>query len=401
MGKTPEYHRLWTILTVLIFSPVSVLAQNYPLVPDSRCNCFRTNTTTSHYFKNHKFFDFRDLSQYARVPAPIVTAEGSAAAPVTNAYFEGPAWTSTWSIQTWNNSAQLGGSDSDGAATGSDASVLMVNSANNIYIQHNDDLNAKSNTYMVLRTVRHDSFQSAAEIDSVSADYQYLSIRMLARTRGAPGAITAMFTYHRADQQSQVQESDLEIRTSDPKSAIHYTNQPSYNASGAVPQATRNVSRPGALDWSQWHYHRMDWAPGSSSWFVDGQLVSSIQFQTPKDLSSVVFNAWSDGGTWSGNMSVNTTAEMQIQWIELVYNNTDTTNTTSPGAPARRGVTGFPAFPGQQLQNKPTNSSSCANVCSIDQTSKVGTPVLISQPQAADIPSSAQAPRSPAAAKVL
>ncbi|KAI0876003.1 concanavalin A-like lectin/glucanase [Hypoxylon argillaceum] len=362
----------WFVLGVMILSFHPVRAQNYPLVTDSRCNCYRTNTSVSHYFRNHKFFDFRSLSQYARVPSPIDTADGNTNAPVTSAYFQSPEWTNTWLIQNWNNSAQMGG-DSD--KTGSDATVLMVNSPNNIYIQHNDDRNPSSNTYLVMRTMRHGNFQSAAEIESGTYNYQYLSIRMYARTKGSPGAITAMFTFRNSDTLSKVQESDLEIRTVDPVQYIQYTNQPSWNTDGNIPQATRNVSLPSKLGWSDWQYHRMDWTPGSTSWLVDGKLVSSIQFQAPKDASQVIFNTWSDGGTWSGNMTANASAEMQIQWIELVYNTTD----SSPAPPAA--------------------AQNCANICSIDQTSKTGTPVLIQEPQNPQNPGSGSGTGTCASAK--
>ncbi|KAI0964751.1 concanavalin A-like lectin/glucanase [Xylaria arbuscula] len=343
----------WAVLGAISLSFHSVLADNYPLVADSKCNCYRTNTSTAHYFRNHKFFDFRSLSQYARVPAPIDTPDGNANAAVTNTYFQSPDWTNTWDIQTWNNSATLGG-NSD--ITGSDATLLMVNSPNNLYIQHNDDQRPMSNTYMVLRTIRHANFQSAAEIESLSQSFEYVSIRMLARTRGQPGAITAMFTFRNNETLAKVQESDLEIRTNDPVQYIQYTNQPSWNADGDIPQATRNITMSGKLGWSDWQYHRMDWTPGATSWLVDGNVMTSIQFQAPKDPSQVIFNTWSDGGTWSGNMTVGSTAEMHVQWIEFVYNTTDT------------------------VPNTPTLPKQCDNICSIDLTSKAGTPVLVQQP---------------------
>ncbi|OTA97512.1 glycoside hydrolase family 16 protein [Hypoxylon sp. CO27-5] len=371
----------WGLATALavISSVLSrVYAQNYPLVTDSRCNCYRTNTSTSHYFTHHRFFDFRDMSQYARVPAPINDPQGAADAPVTNNYFNDPAWTSMWSIQTWNNSALMNGSSD---VTGSDATVLMVNSANNIYFDRNTDLRAASKTYLVMRTMRHDQFQSASEIESVSLGYRYLSIRMYARTRGAPGAVTAMFTFREAPQIAQVQEADLEIRTVDPKYSIQYTNQPSWNEAGDIPQATRNVSMPNRVDWSDWQYHRMDWTPGSTSWFVDGQLMSSIQFQAPRDASRIMFNSWSDGGSWSGNMSIGAQAEMQIQWIDIVYNSTDPT-------------------PGNPFTN-PGAGGSCANTCSIDLTTKTGTPVLISGPSGMKIRSVYILPKLRSVVKLL
>lgn len=82
--------------------------------------------------------------------------------------------------------------------------------------------------------------------------------------------------------------------------------------------------------------------------------VSTNSFQAPRDPSQIIFNAWSDGGSWSGNMSVNSEAYLQIQWIDVVYNNTDATIGVMPSANAK-----------------------CATVCSIDETKTVGVPVLI------------------------
>jgi beta-glucanase (GH16 family) len=229
----------------------------------------------------------------------------------------------------------------------------MVNSANNIYFEPNDDTKSSAKTHLTMRTVRHDNFQSAAEFDSISGDYHYLSMRMLARTRGASGAVAAMFTYHGGDAAAAVQEADLEIRTSDPTNVIQYTNQPAdHNSTGS----TQNVTLPANLTWSDWQYHRIDWTPGTSTWFVNGQLVSRIKSQAPRDPSRILFNAWSDGGSWSGSMAVGSEAYLQIQWIDMVFNNTDTNINYNPN----------------------NRHGRCGNVCSIDQTRTIGTPVLIS-----------------------
>ena len=67
----------------------------------------------------------------------------------------------------------------------------------------------------------------------------------------------------------------------------------------------------------------------------------------------IMFNSWSDGGSWSGNMTHNDKAKLQIQWIEMVFNNTD------------------PAYA------EPPRAGGCQNICSIDLTPTVGTPVLL------------------------
>ncbi|KAK0710290.1 glycoside hydrolase family 16 protein [Lasiosphaeria miniovina] len=337
-------------LLVAAASLVAVARGAYPLTTDSNCHCYKTNATSANYFAHHNFFDFRSLAQYARVPKPLDSFEANAAAPPVAAFFTSAQWAGAWDIQNWNNTAQLAMNKSDI----SDATVKMVNSPNNIYIERNTDPgNNGQSTWMTMRTVRHSTFQSSSEIESHSTGYQFVSIRMYARTKGAKGAVTAMFTYRPPPTPtniSLVQEADLEIRTQDPPVYVQYTNQPSWNSTSDIPDATRNVSLPGGRRWSDWAYYRMDWTPGSSTWYVNGQLASTISFQAPRDPAQVMFNSWSDGGSWSGHMPLNSEAYLQMQWIEMVYNNTD------PGA---------------------VKTGKCINVCSIDETTKIGQPVLI------------------------
>ncbi|KAK4223824.1 glycoside hydrolase [Podospora fimiseda] len=347
---------------------VAVARGAYPLTTDSNCACYKTNSTVTNYFGYHQFFDFRSMSQYVNATKPIDDFDGNAWAPPTSPYFNSPAWTTYWSIMNWNNTALMGQNDS----TLNDATIQMVNSPNNIFFERNTDPGAGyGDTFLTMRTYRHPAgFQSSAEIESLSTAYQYLSIRMLARTKGAPGAITAMFTYRpppTPQNISQVQEADLEIRTRDPEYSVQYTNQPSWNYFGDIPAATRNVTLTGKKKWSEWIHYRMDWTPGQSTWFVNGQLVSTITFQAPRDPAQVMFNSWSDGGSWSGIMDVGRDAAMQIKWIDMVFNNTER-----------------------------VKQGRCGNVCSIDETTKVGTPVLIT----GNSPSNGNVPSQPTAGPV-
>ncbi|KAI0603460.1 concanavalin A-like lectin/glucanase domain-containing protein [Biscogniauxia sp. FL1348] len=330
-------------------------------VSDDHCDCYVTNGSSSTYFTTHHFFDFRSMSEYAGVPGPIEDPNDSSDAYATSDYFLSDDWNNNWGIQTWNNS--------DSVESG-DAPVLMVHSANNIYIEENSDDNPMSDTFMTLRTLRLEDYQSSAEFESISPNYHYISIRMLARTVGASGAVTAMFTYKDSGDPNQlehVQEADLEIRTMDPPDTIQYTNQPSYSIQGDdIPEATRNVTVPQSLDWTKWAVHRMDWTPTDTTWFIDGDEVASIAFQTPRDPSKVVFNAWSDGGHWAGNMSVGSEAYFHIQWIELVYNSTEEYPTSD-----KRSVDGPASYFSKRADD------TCHNVCSIDETSTIGTAVLV------------------------
>lgn len=328
------------------------------LTTDANCTCFRTNSSTANYFSHHSFFDFRTMGEYVHTPPVLQDSQANINAPATNTFFSSANWTNMWQAQNWDNGALMKANNSD--VTGSDATLYMVNSPNNIYIEHNSDVLGKRGvatrdtpTYMVMRTARLNAFQTSAEIESSSTGYRFLSVRMYARTVGAPGAITAMFTYRPGANNALnlVQESDLEIRTRDPATRVQFTNQPSWNADGDIPQATRNVTMPGGNRWNDWAHYRMDWTPGSTTWYVDGQLASTITFQAPRDASQVMFNSWSDGGTWSGNMSANGAAFLQIQWIEMVFNNTDAAYMPKSGG--------------------------CTNMCSIDETPVTGTPVLV------------------------
>ncbi|KAK0742596.1 concanavalin A-like lectin/glucanase domain-containing protein [Schizothecium vesticola] len=360
-------------LLAAVASLITTTYGAFPLTSDSNCGCYKTNATKSNYFGHHKFWDFRSLHEHAKVPPPLDTFEGNERADATSPFFGGgQAWAATWAMQNWNNTELLQLKNT----YVNDATIKMVNSFNNIYIEssHNETAGQAHNatgpwlngtapwlngtaspglTFMTMRTVRHDNFQSSAEFESRSAGYQFLSIRMYARTKGARGAVTAMFTYRAPPtphNMALVQEADLEIRTNDPPTYVSYTNQPAWNSTGDIPEATRNVSLPSGRRWSDWAHYRMDWTPGSTTWFVNGQQHSSISFQAPRDPAHVMFNSWSDGGSWSGHMRPREEAYLQIQWIEIVYNNTDT---------------------GRERPGK------CVNVCSIDETTELGTPVLI------------------------
>jgi beta-glucanase (GH16 family) len=100
--------------------------------------------------------------------------------------------------------------------------------------------------------------------------------------------------------------------------------------------------------------HRIDWTPDKVVWYTDGDETATIAFQTPTDPSRIIFNAWGDGGSWSGNMSVYDEAYLQIQWIEMVYNQT--------------GDTGDE----KKRRDDDESGDSCTYVCSIDEADEAG-----------------------------
>ncbi|KAL2201392.1 glycoside hydrolase family 16 protein [Corynascus similis CBS 632.67] len=342
-------------LILLISATVPLAIAGPALTDDSQCGCYRINDDSSTYFTHHRFFDFRSLPQYAGVPAVIQDVEASADADPTSDYFKDSEWSSFWYLGSWNNS--------NGARE--DATVTMVNSPNNVYIEANTEDNPSSQTYLTLRTQRLKEFQTAAEIESSSSKFKYLSLRMRARTVGAGGAITALFTYRGGETLADVQEADLEIRTDDPRNVLHYTNQPAYTDDGVViPEATRNATMPNGLDWTAWAVHRLDWTPGLTTWYVNDVIVAQIEFQAPHDESNIILNAWSDGGRWTGNMTLYDAAYLQVQWLEVLYNSTEAVATEQSSC-KKRG------------DDNSGGGGGCNAVCSIDETSEVGTPVML------------------------
>lgn len=330
--------------------------------PDE-CGCFLTNGSDPAYYSERMFFDFRSLGEHAGVPDVETSPGNSATSELTSEYFDEDAWADVWDIQGWDNRRD------DGTLT-KDAKFLMVNSPNNVYIQENDDDDADSSTFLTLRTKRLPKFQSAAEIESSSGGYRFVSYRMLARAVGSPGACAAMFTYRDSDDLADVQEADIEILTGGPRDRIQYTNQPSYTDDGSgrsLPEATRNASLPRGRRWTEWAVHRLDWTPRRSTWYIDGDEAASIAFQVPRDPSHIHLNAWGDGGSWTGAMPVYDEAYLQIQWIEMVYNTTRGADDEDEDDGKKRT---------RRVKREDDDDEQCSVVCSIDGD-QAGVPTLM------------------------
>ncbi|KAI0453779.1 concanavalin A-like lectin/glucanase domain-containing protein [Xylaria acuta] len=300
-----------TLFSITALS-LAALTQGRPLAEAAEaaadCNCYKAAADSSAYFVNRKFFDFRNIANPS-TPAPIAGGSGAdAAAGATHPYFSTAEWADTWRTQSWDTPGE---------------GVHRQNSANNVFIAPAEDGGGSS--HLTLRTLRQSDYQSTAEVESATADYQFLTMRMLARSRGDSGAVTALFTY--IENGGGVQEADIEFRTNTALDVVQYTNQPGTVDGEEQPEATRVVQLAGP--WTEWQEHRYDWTPGSSDWYVDGEKVASIQFQTPTSPLSVIMNVWSDGGVWSGVMGVGGAAEMQVQWLDLTYNST---SQQAPGA---------------------------------------------------------------------
>ena len=93
--------------------------------------------------------------------------------------------------------------------------------------------------------------------------------------------------------------------------------------------------------------------------------VANNTYSVPRKPSGLVMNMWSDGGVWSGNMSVGGSAEYHIQWIELVF------NTSGPvGGPGG----GYGKREEEAAPMEKRKSKGCQVVCRVDGVKDAGFP---------------------------
>ena len=161
-----------------------------------------------------------------------------------------------------------------------------------------------------------DGIQTAGELQSVF-NLNYGSIRFQSRVTGAPGACAGMFLYR-----DDTHESDFEFLTRDGSDYVHMTNQPGNKNGLPVPGATTNLSL--IYPYSEWTNYRIDWSPGMTRYFVNGEIVANKTVNVSPLPMYWMMNMWSDGTSWPGVMAVGNSARLDIRWVQIVYNNTNT-----------------------------------------------------------------------------
>ncbi|KAK8156241.1 hypothetical protein BKA80DRAFT_281036 [Phyllosticta citrichinensis] len=288
----------------------------------ANCSCYAIGSgshNSSEYFSYHRFYDFRSLATSANqytVPDVVSNDEDQGTEPIAAddaGYFNGTQFMNDWDIQSWTSNATA------------DFPVRMVNTAQNVYITQSnasDTGNSDSEypTYLTMRVARLADFSSASELANNQANMLHASVRMWARVVGAPGACAGFFTYYDDDN-----ESDIEILTQYGPNEYQYTNQPSVDKGGdEIEAASINVTMPASdgtgEDWTQWHEHRIDWLPHRVNWYLDGKMVATNTYSVPRKPSALYLNMWSNGGSWSGNMTEGDAAEFHVQWVQMVFN---------------------------------------------------------------------------------
>lgn len=289
------------------------------------CDCYLVSGEDPGYFANYKFWDFRDVN----LPHNSNASETNTHSPRTSTAnlwesetlpLSESLFNTDWQAQSWSRRNTI------------DSILPIVNSEFNAFFARHPNL--PNTTQLVLRTTRLANYSSTAEIESVNGNFFHCSVRVRMRLMSRDaitrkpddktpdinkvprGACAGIFTYR-----SATCESDLEFLTSDPPNTIHYANQPDYDpdADVIIPGASEvvtTVPRP----WSAWGTHRMDWFVNKTRWYADGELQADVSVSVPDRPSILAMNLWSDGGVWTGDMKVDESVYMGIEWIEIAYN---------------------------------------------------------------------------------
>lgn len=312
-----------------------------PESPDN-CECYVVSGPEEGYFQHYRFYDFRSVE--IDLPAP----EEADPWPSRNVLcydhnsciksLEGTEFLHDWDVQDWSRNSTV------------DFPVSVVNSYENVFISSN----STNSTFLTLRTTRREDYASTAEVETRAHNIFRCSLRVRLRlfpeeTLPTPdrkyhypnstrpnstssdcpivfpdglrkhpppsGAVAGVFTYHSFDT-----ESDLEILTSDPPYNVRYSNQPDYDPATdkEIPGASTIVRLP--VPWTTWANHRLDWFPNISRWYLNDAMQLEKEYSVPKKPSMLVLNLWTDGGVWSGNMTVGSSVFMGVEYIEVAYN---------------------------------------------------------------------------------
>jgi hypothetical protein len=338
-----------TLLPLAALLTPTLAANNYtssrsetPKDNNPDCDCYvvqsGADSQQPEYFQYYRFYDFRNLpGGFSQAPGQVNDSLGTESTWQPD-LFSSDDWKADWQVQNWSKNAT------------EEFPIPMTNSPANIYLAKEKDA-----SYIALRTSREEDFQSAAEMESSQQNVMHLSMRMSGRVIGSKGAVAGFFTYVNDDN-----ESDIEILTNDPVDTIRYTNQPAVGKDGnSVAEAS--VQGSDLPSWEDWQTHRIDWLPKNSYWYLNNKQVAANTYSVPRKPSYMVLNMWSDGGTWSGNMTVDDSAEFHVQWIEMTF------NTSGPydGGNGNGRV-------------KRSKKKGCETVCKIDGVKQLGTPDVVS-----------------------
>lgn len=98
---------------------------------------------------------------------------------------------------------------------------------------------------------------------------------------------------------------------------MQYTNQA---LDGNPADATMFYGAAPADVTSRVHEYRLDWQPGSTSFYIDGVLQRRISKNVPDQPSAWIINNWVNGDPYWTRGPPTTDAVLKIQKIVIAYN---------------------------------------------------------------------------------
>ncbi|KAF8149497.1 concanavalin A-like lectin/glucanase domain-containing protein [Crassisporium funariophilum] len=145
--------------------------------------------------------------------------------------------------------------------------------------------------------------------------FQYGSVRTVQKSSSVPGVVEGNFFYA-----SDNQETDIEILTStiDTDSAcvpkgVWVSNQALTPGTPASQETIPFAFDPRA----DFHEYRIDWLPGSTTFFIDGVQISQKTTNVPTAVGPWIWNAWSNGDPCWSNGPPAADSITQIRSIEI------------------------------------------------------------------------------------
>ena len=122
-----------------------------------------------------------------------------------------------------------------------------------------------------------------AEISTQHKDILYGSVRTTMKASTIAGTCHGAFFY-----KDDNQEVDIELITGHTFEGVHYTNQ--RTSAGAEPSTLRKPLPSDAT--TVFQEYRIDWVPGRTDFYLDGQLQKSLTDNVPSTPGSWLWNNW-------------------------------------------------------------------------------------------------------------
>lgn len=171
---------------------------------------------------------------------------------------------------------------------------------------------------------------SSAEVVTTDDTILYGSFRTTAILPTVPGAVVGFFSYvNPGGEQDMEFLTNLTAQSNDPYNTglpgtprtppLQLTNHAADFAS-----SKHAVAAGAATATSEEHEYRLDWAPGLSRYFIDGEEVQRFEELVPDVASTLIWNSWANGDVGFTTGPPNEDVVTRIRKVEMYYNSTQT-----------------------------------------------------------------------------